>query len=849
MISDDQINKVLEKINKTPVAYAYFFNNINNPAWLVPLKEKGFFKNPTPAIRQDGYIQFPVWPESGYLARIADRAEDEVLAIIKDLPDTDNERVMDDVVNALLKIDPTKAAQLTEKVKLYVNSSQYLLLNQSASELVCKLAEAGKVGAALALSKEMLEVFPDPQLESKLKEQYVMIKASTKYRNYDYKDILEKVTPSLAAAAPLATIDLYADLLHNAIAYEFTHWKENKDEEVKVEEKKDDISWIWRPQIANNNENNDDPENVLTTALRDTVLALLQNTSISDVDKKAKLQSLIDRNFYIFKRIVEFTLRDYKDTATFKPIYDSLLSDDKLMHILENEKNDHGVIESGFITETPTNVLKDLPDEKLIETLKVYKGEDQWAFERESIAKELTELIRLDPKRFVTLISDIAGTKNEYLSEAIRVLIEVVDSLDEDDIVKLTTSLTDIYRADIATQDKERHDYYLWSKASTIDLAEKLLSQKDDKSERITAKSLSSVTNLLLHLCRDKDPSGNNDPNFDPLNLSINSTRGKAMNALAYLLTYMNRTKVDKILFKPVFDELDWHLKPANDPVAAIRVVYGWRFALLYGIDEKWAKNNINKIFSEDELGNTAFDAYVIFNSVHLDEIKILEDVLKRQLTRLTITPTEDSKARHDGLKNFVQRLALHYWYGDIDLADGSLMDVLLKTGDAKYIKELANFVGFRLYKSKGAEIEEAEITKLIALWEAIVDISQEDTTKIIALEEFGTWFASGKFDANWSLEQLFYAASKAKNIFLDYAALEYLETLAPEHPDGALKALSAMVDNTRERWAISSWSKNAISVLRIAYNSSDDNTRQASIDLANKLVAKGYTEYREVIS
>lgn len=75
MISDDLLNKTLEHINQTPVAYNYFFQKIDSPAWLQPLKEKGFFKNPTPAIRKDGFIQFPIWPESTYLLKIAEKAK------------------------------------------------------------------------------------------------------------------------------------------------------------------------------------------------------------------------------------------------------------------------------------------------------------------------------------------------------------------------------------------------------------------------------------------------------------------------------------------------------------------------------------------------------------------------------------------------------------------------------------------------------------------------------------------------------------------------------------------------------------------------------------------------------
>ena len=176
-------------------------------------------------------------------------------------------------------------------------------------------------------------------------------------------------------------------------------------------------------------------------------------------------------------------------------------------------------------------------------------------------------------------------------------------------------------------------------------------------------------------------------------------------------------------------------------------------------------------------------------------------------------------------------------------------MSTLLSTADVKYIKELANFIGFRLYKKEGDEPTDKELTKLKELWEAIVKLTQEDDSKTEALEEVGTWFASGKFDPEWSLEQLTYAASKVDDIHLDFAALERLETLSAEYPAESVKALSNMVDNARERWAVSSWSKNATTIIQTAYASSDEAIKESAKSLANKLVARGYIEYRNIIN
>lgn len=847
MISDDLIKKTLEKINKTTAAYNYFFNNINNPEWLLPLKEAGFFTSPTPAIRKDGFVHFPVWPESGYLLRIADQAPDEVLDIIKNLPETDNERVMDDVVNALIKIDASKAFRLTELVKKYTNSSRFLMLHQTTAEFICKLADSGYDRPALGLAKEMLEVMPDPEKEEKLKSDYVMIKPTTKYRDHDYEFIADKITQSLAKASPLSTIDMYADLLQKAIEYELTFFKED-GEEVALEDKKDDLTYISRPDIGEDSEYGSDVEDTLITALRDSVVALMRSSSLSDLEKLEKLKELATKKYSVYRRIVEYALRDHKENKTFKHFYNALIKDKKLKTILENESKGVGKVTSGMVTERPTDLLKGLPDTDLIEKLKSYKDESFWTFERDSMSKELGALVKLDPVRFVPLIKQIASTKNEYFDETIRALEESVDSLDEKNINELLTSLKEIFTHGNEVKESERHEYYTWSKASAVQLIEKLVSKREDKSERVTIKSLGPITDLLLLLCRDSDPLSKDDANFEPVDLSINSNRGKALHGAAYLLHWMSRNKVDEELYKPVFDELDWHLLPENDPVPAMRAVYGWRFEVLYGANEDWTVQNIDKIFSDDELGNAAFDAYVMFNRVHEEALKVLGDVFRRQLPRLSTEPANDRNARHDGLKNFVQHLAMHYWYSTLDLSKDSLMSVLLKDASKTYMKELANSIGFRLYKTKDTKVESAQIIKLAQLWEAIVKAVGDDKDRVEVLEEFGGWFASEKFDPKWALEQLTYAASKVNNISLDFKVLEYLEKLANEYPEESLKALSIMVDRARDRWAVSSWKANTTGIIQTAAKSSNKKAQEQAKALANKLVANGYTEYRNIL-
>jgi hypothetical protein len=241
----------------------------------------------------------------------------------------------------------------------------------------------------------------------------------------------------------------------------------------------------------------------------------------------------------------------------------------------------------------------------------------------------------------------------------------------------------------------------------------------------------------------------------------------------------------------------------------------------------------------------------VSFSRVHPDAIRILGDVFERQIPRLAIEPDEKKRsAAVEGLKHLVQHLCLHYWYGKIDLSDGSIMKKMLDTAHAKHLSEAVNFIGFRLYKAdeNKLEIADEELRRLADLWVYVVAIVKKDDSKKEALEDFGTWFASGKFDDGWSLDQLLEALELAGSVDLDFAVLERLKKLAATHPAKTVGIIDAMVDGAaRDRWAIGTWRDNAVSILKTAYSSNDPVTKQAVKALANKLVDKGYEEYRSV--
>src|SRR3954471_7689533 len=80
----------------------YFFDKLQNPEWLAPLREKDFFRNPPEPERGEhkGTIRFVPWPQSQYLARMATLRPSEVSALLLALPETDNISVHEDCLAA-----------------------------------------------------------------------------------------------------------------------------------------------------------------------------------------------------------------------------------------------------------------------------------------------------------------------------------------------------------------------------------------------------------------------------------------------------------------------------------------------------------------------------------------------------------------------------------------------------------------------------------------------------------------------------------------------------------------------------------------------------------------------------
>lgn len=281
--------------------HRHFFDRLENPEWLIPLKEKGYFSLPPAPIPDDTgrFFTLPIWPESHYLARMAKLAPETVAQILQSIPETENARVHSDFVEAILAMPAKLAATFVPNVVKWMNGRFQLLSPERFGALVGPLASGGEVNTALQLAGALLALRPDPRKSEKTTEEnrFLFPEPQPLLHPWNYGQILESEIPKLVAAAPMPTLTLLCDLLDQAIRLSQRDDKERDP---------DDYSYIWRPAIEQPRHAVDNVRGMLVSA----VYSAAERSARQDPTGIAGIISgLENRKWRIFHRIALHILR------------------------------------------------------------------------------------------------------------------------------------------------------------------------------------------------------------------------------------------------------------------------------------------------------------------------------------------------------------------------------------------------------------------------------------------------------------------------------------------------------------------------------------------------------------
>lgn len=185
----------------------HFFEMVRGPGWLRPARKKGYFAQP-PAVDEgaDGRVWTPRWPASAYLARVADQDPVTALEIAKQIPETGNPQVNLDLVNTAIAIGPARAAVLADRLARAAAAPR-LVAPDRYVDLAVMLADGDQAGEALPILRAVLALAPDDTFG-----------VVPRIGDYEYGDALARAVPPLAAACGVAALQLWREMLADAIA-------------------------------------------------------------------------------------------------------------------------------------------------------------------------------------------------------------------------------------------------------------------------------------------------------------------------------------------------------------------------------------------------------------------------------------------------------------------------------------------------------------------------------------------------------------------------------------------------------------------------------------------------------
>lgn len=304
MLNPELVDKVLAAI-KGYAQFQYFFDNLDSPEWLEPLAARGLFKEPLPPEDKGEYVRLPFWPESRYLARMAaiPAAQTTVVRIARAIPPTENSRIYDDIIDMALALPAELAAELVDQIATGVQLPIKLMLQDRIGDVIRHLATGGQAAAALRLTRIILVLAPDPRAERRDEETtWLSPEPQPLVREWYYARIIEKSLPALVQAAGLDAVNLYAELLDDAIRLSRKSSENEGDE---------DYLYISCPNIEFGRGHDDVPV-ILIAALRDAAEQLIT----ADGDQFAAVIKILDGKHWVtFRRVKLHLCRVFPESS------------------------------------------------------------------------------------------------------------------------------------------------------------------------------------------------------------------------------------------------------------------------------------------------------------------------------------------------------------------------------------------------------------------------------------------------------------------------------------------------------------------------------------------------------
>lgn len=505
--------------------------------------------------------------------------------------------------------------------------------------------------------------------------------------------------------------------------------------------------------------------------------------------------------------------------------------------------------------------LKLMSPQGIISFLKGWNAPDTMRGDSmEGLGRVLSSIVAEEPRKFSLIFAGFKGLDPTYVRSGLDGLTKAIEEdrvFEWDKVMDLCKWVVEQPRQIPGRKTESVHlnfdPDWSWTKKQIARLFEVAFEKTS-----IPIKFRRAVWTILKILTDDPNPASD-DANTEPATESITSVRGVAMHAIIRYALWIRRNfeqNEDVLKLNAGFKEmkevecvLEEKLNPDLEKTLAIRSVYGQWLPWLVLLDTAWATLNLHRIFPKEkqlsQFRGAAWETYIVF----CDPYDNILDVIKNEYTAAIerINGSEEFEKTEDGLSAHIMTYA---YRGKVNIDDPKdLFSLFFAKAPLSLRKNSIGFLGRVLYNSEG-EVPEKIKERFKRIFENRVAFHKKEKqdSEVQELNDFGWWYASGKLDELWALEQLILILEMGALPDPEQFIIDRLEKVVSDSPLLVVQALILIIECSDE-WFIPGSKKEIRKIAEVVYNSSDETTKKMGRDLINRLVAKGYLEIRSLLN
>ena len=383
----DELAAILFKHRENSSYLKYFFNDLENPFWFIPLYHSGMFQNyPEPVRVEGGGYHVPDWPPGDYLLNYAQNYEEIVSDIIAKAK-TSNWIIQEKFIDVLEKISPENATHVLPIIDTWIDTPFSGMLPNKLIALTTHLLKINHLDTATQIFAYV--VSPSVRINP---DQYSLSISPFRFRSETYwvNEYYQKIYPHLLEINPLGLVRIFQSNLEKIIYMVTLMPKDNPELQV---------GFYWRFDIPFRHSTFNEPDviDLLVDGLRDSLISLC-NRLVND--GRETLEAYLNGDHLILQRIALYALR--KCGEKYPDILEVELAK---THYLEDKVFDddyRGLLRDQFGT-IPTDLQKSIINFILSGPSNIEEMAKNWArVENRESTKEDTQLV-IDRWRFQLL--------------------------------------------------------------------------------------------------------------------------------------------------------------------------------------------------------------------------------------------------------------------------------------------------------------------------------------------------------------------------------------------------------------------------------------------------------------